>query len=60
MTQLTLVFSNLTKGRKNNQLILCEEIFAVCSGNLTKRINSLCVQDVEYFNGKYSGIQRNH
>jgi len=60
MTQIIIAFRNSAKRRKTNQAILCEEIFTVCSGNLTKHINSLCVQNVEYFNGKYSGIQTNH
>ena len=43
-----------------NQLILCKEIDAVCSEIHTKRINTLCGQNVEFFNVKRGGTESNH
>jgi hypothetical protein len=37
---------------KTSQLMLCWEIFAVCSQIHTKHINTLCGQNVELLNGK--------
>ena len=34
------------------QLILCTEIIAVCSEDLTKHINALCRRNVQFFNVK--------
>jgi len=45
---------------KTNQLMLYGEIIAVCSEILTKHINTLCGQNVEFLNVKPGGTYSNH
>ena len=40
--------------------MLYREIIAVCSQIHTKHINTLCGQNVEFFNVKPGGIDSNH
>jgi hypothetical protein len=40
--------------------MLCREIFAVCSEIHTKRIKTLCGQNVELLNVKPGGTYSNH
>ena len=40
--------------------MLYSEIIAVCSQILTKYINTLCGQNVEFFNVKPGGTESNH
>ena len=40
--------------------MLYREIIAVCSEIHTKHINTVCVQNVELLNVKYSGIYSDH
>jgi len=40
--------------------MLYREIIAVCSQILTKQMNTLCGQNVEFLNVKHGGIYSNH
>ena len=45
---------------KTSQLLLYREIIAVCSQIHTKRINTLCGQNVELLNVKPGGTYSDH
>jgi len=45
---------------KTSQLMLYREIITLCSQIHTKRINTLCEQNVEFVNVKAGGIYSDH
>ena len=50
MTKLVVACRNIANAPKTSQLMLYREITAVCSQIHTKHINTLCGQNVEFFN----------